>query len=190
MAKLEIKEVLKALDQSDKAFYNNLTDEEKKSITAEIILRWMSTVGVNNIDFAEARRQGRKKGDKKGAWPSVIADNELTDYFILMANEIANLNFGGWLLSKHPELQWKLLCILGTDVKQPQEHIWLSQSKKSDTPKLDEMLQAKFPLANHDEIKMLKNMSTVDDFEYLAQCMGYTDEEIKSVLKECEKLKK
>jgi hypothetical protein len=92
--KLDLFKVLGAVDTKSKDFYNNLTDEEKKSVPFVPMLRMISTAS-----------------DQSG----------LHDYHILMANEI--LNQGFWEYTKHPELLWQLFCVVGYGKKQYHQYI-------------------------------------------------------------------
>jgi len=73
--KLDIMEVLKALDMGDRAYYDGLTDEEKKAYVPLVIMRWMSALPDQN----SARH-----------------------YSVLAVNDLVNVGF--WELSKHTEL--------------------------------------------------------------------------------------
>jgi hypothetical protein len=86
--KIDIKDVLLALDRKDLGFYNKLTEEQKKSFSAWTVMRFASS--ANSPDIA--------------------------GYYNIMINEAVNTNFN--LISKHPELQWMLMAICGVGSKQ------------------------------------------------------------------------
>src|SRR5277367_5086586 len=87
--KLELFKVLGAVDTKQSQFYDELSDEEKKSVPFVPILRMLSSVS-DQSPYAE--------------------------YHILMVNEI--LNQGFWDYLKYPDLLWRLMCIVGSGRKQ------------------------------------------------------------------------
>lgn len=172
--KLDIQEVLSALDNRDRDYYKNLPEEGKKALALqEVILRWMSSVGSSTVDWAEARRQGRTKGDKKGAWPSTVSDSKFTEYYLMVVNDTANIGFGYHELYKHPELEWLLLTLAGAGQKQ--EHVWIPSSPKSETPNIDAMFRKKYPLASNKEIKMVIKLSTDNEIINMVSDYGNPD---------------
>jgi len=180
--KLDIQKVLKALDLRDRNFFRNLTEEEKKQVPFPVIRRWMSTVGT--VDFSEGKRQGRRKGDGKGAWP--IGDEQYTGYYLEMTNEVANEGF--MMLYEHPELQWNLLTTIGCG--QAKQHQWLPANKKVNATKIGAIFQEQHPLASEDEISMLIEICTKETFEDQLKDLGYQDDQIKVLMKQFKEVKK
>lgn len=80
---LNIIDFLKSLDSRDYKRYENLSEEDKKSISPLIIMRWMSS-----------------------CW-----DGNLTRYYAYIVNEYVNKHF--WDLTGHKDLQMKLLACCG-----------------------------------------------------------------------------
>jgi hypothetical protein len=183
---LDIREVLKALDLGDKHFYKNLPDESKKKIAIhEVILRWMSSVAATTINFEEAKRQGRKKGDGKGPWPSIMSDTSYTEDMLLTVNAINEI-LGYHDLYKHPELEWLLLSL--ASVGSMQEHQYIPNKRISTTPKIDSMLRSKYPLANEHEMTIIKQLGGKEMAVQLAHDFGMTDKEIAAIKLEAKKL--
>lgn len=87
--KLDLGQTLYALDTRNLDYYNNLSEDDRKSYVPLILMRFMSS----------APNQG-----------------ELHEYHLLSVNEIVNQDF--WTLSKHPELQHQLLSLCGIGKKQ------------------------------------------------------------------------
>jgi len=52
-AKLDIKRELRAVDQKDYNFYDNLTDEERKAFSAYILMRYTASVQMPDRDIQE-----------------------------------------------------------------------------------------------------------------------------------------
>src|ERR1700756_3326032 len=65
-----------------------------------------------------------------------------TEYHLMMVNDMVNHNFSS--LSKHPELQWKLLAMCGT--KRKQFHPWIAPPKGIKKNKLEEAILQFRPL--------------------------------------------
>src|SRR5690606_21518731 len=87
--KLDLAQVLGALDFKKTDFYNNLDNDQKKAYSPFILMRYMSSCP-----------------DQGG----------LHEYHLLAVNDIINQDF--WLLSKDPEFQHLLLCLIGLKKKQ------------------------------------------------------------------------
>jgi hypothetical protein len=99
---LDLSRVLGAIDAGDKAFYSNLSPEEKKAYVPLVLMRYMSVVGDQNPQKA---------------------------YAIVATNDLVNLGF--WQLSKHPELQHMLLCVAGLGGKHYRSWIGKGKTSKT-----------------------------------------------------------
>lgn len=144
-------QVLPNLDKRNKDFYASLSDDEKKEIVPYVLMRFMSSVKNAN----------------------------LVDHHLIMVNEIVNREFSS--LSKHPELQWKLLCLCGAGSKQ--FHPWVAPGKKKAKSKLQQALADLKPHYKTDELELLEQIMTKEDKKELFQAAGYTDKEIKELCK-------
>lgn len=80
---LNIIDFLKSLDIRDYKRYENLSEEDKKSVFPLVIMRWMSS-----------------------CW-----NGDLTRYYAYTVNEYVNKHF--WDLAGHKDLQMKLLAMCG-----------------------------------------------------------------------------
>jgi hypothetical protein len=158
--KLDIMEVLKALDMGDRAYYDGLTDEEKKAYVPLVIMRWMSALPDQN----SARH-----------------------YSVLAVNDLVNVGF--WELSKHTELQHLLLCSAGTGRKQFRQWI-AAGGRKTKTKKLDEYFLQRHPDAGSDELEILRNAVDRKEFKAQLEAEGMSDKEIKELVEEFKKLEK
>jgi len=81
---LDLKPLLRSLDSRDKKYYSKLSPEDKKLFTAFLVMRYAS---------------------------SVDGDQFFQEHYIDSVNTLVNMNF--WTLTKHPDLQWKLLSMCG-----------------------------------------------------------------------------
>ena len=98
---------------------------------------------------------------------------------LTIVNDIVNVNFAA--LSKHPELQWKLLSICGTNKKQ--FHPWIPPGKKAKKNRLEEALVSFFPLMKDDELEMFQQINTKEDFEQFFKDNAFDDKTIKEIFK-------
>lgn len=94
-----------------------------------------------------------------------------------IVNDVVNVNFAA--LSKHPELQWKLLSICGTNKKQ--FHPWIAPGKKAKKNKLEEALLQFYPLMKDSDLEMLQQINTREDFEQFFKENAFDDKAIKEI---------
>lgn len=98
---LDLFEVLNALDKKDYFYYDSLTEEQKKKVVPFMLIHWMSAI--------------------KGA-------ENVSKYYVLSANEYGNKYLFNEFVSKHPKLQWLMLCGISPD-KGKQYHQWIPHIK-------------------------------------------------------------
>ena len=99
-------------------------------------------------------------------------------HYLVMINEIMNTNWSD--ISKHPELQWKLMCLAGVGKSQFHPFVKVPKAKRK-KDKVEEMVREIFPLAKTDEVELLMNMNTKDDLKVLAEIHGFDDKSIKEI---------
>ena len=80
MAKLELKDILAAVDLDGKEVWDEINDEQKKSVVFFTLNRYLSNV----------------KGSR-----------ELQEHYVLLTNEYFNKNLFT-VMSKHPKLTWQI----------------------------------------------------------------------------------
>lgn len=142
-SKLDIKRELRAVDQKDYNFYNNLTEEERKAFSPYILMRYTS---------------------------NVHHDRDIQEWFVEMTNECVNKHH--WQLSKnHKELLWKLFAATGTGINC--YHPYLAAGKKEKVNKIEKLLAELNPTMKIIEIKMLAKMMDKTDKEELFDAMGF-----------------
>lgn len=180
--------ILAALDMNEFSYYDlfgSTPEERAKNWTGESYpaMRWMSCVGKSEVNWAEARAQGRKKGDKKGPWPSTLVDVDVTPFYLIATNEIANKNF--WDLGNHKKLQFLLLACVGQgSLSKDIVHNWIPLPKTRKAKNLlEELLYKMYPNINSLEIKiLLKKYSDTTSVRVLCRKMGMNEEETKKIL--------
>lgn len=148
---LNIFDVLGKIDMGDKTFYDSLTEEEQKGFIAYVVMRWLSSVQ-----------------DKSG----------YSSYYVLMVNEILNVNF--WELSKHNGLIYKLMASIGVGKKL--RHEWIAPSKKANTKHFTDFLYKCYPNMNKDEYNAIMAHLTADKIKERASDMAIPDDEIKKII--------
>lgn len=140
---LDIKRELKAVDLKNYDFYNNLSDEERKSFSPFILMRYTS---------------------------SCQGDADLQEWFLETTNEMVNKNH--WILSKnHKGLLWKLFAASGAGVQT--YHPYLAAGKKEKVNKIEKLLCELYPAMKISDIKMIAKMMDKKDITELFDKMGF-----------------
>jgi len=140
-AKLPIKDVLAAIDMGAKSVWNELNEEERKSVGFWLLNRYASSV----------------KGNR-----------EKQELAIFKTNEFYNKNWNE-LGMRHPKLQWQLICQAGNTGK-IEFHPWIGFKKKNgDNSKGIKLLKQIHPNMKEDEIELLANISTKKELKQLAE---------------------
>jgi len=126
-------EALSALDKKDYGYYDRLTTEQKKKFVPFMMLHWMSAI--------------------KGS-------SDLQSYYLQSVDYHTNKHFLNETVSKHPKLQWLMLCAsspgLGKQFHQWIPHIKDRISKLKEPAKLKdskEYFTKIYPKANKDELQ-------------------------------------
>jgi hypothetical protein len=78
-------DTLERLDRKDYAWYDSLSEEQKKKFVPYMLLHWMSAI----------------KGNK-----------DLQTYYTMSSNESANKYMFNEVIQKHPKLQYLMLCTI------------------------------------------------------------------------------
>jgi hypothetical protein len=102
----------------------------------------------------------------------------------LYINSLVNKGF--WSLTKHPELQWKVLATATSLMGQSRmpDHYWLANKKTSKTPMLDSFLLQLYYNQSDYEIDIIKGKLTTEDVIILGKDFGLDDASAKKLLKE------
>lgn len=146
------KTVLPAIDTRKKAFYDILSEEDRKSYAALVIMRYMSSLSDQSPN---------------------------QEYELLMVNDLVNIGF--WELSKYPDLQHLLLCVTGLGSKQYHPWI-AAKKRASRTPAIDELLRELHPDCNDTEIEILRMQYDARSIKQLGYDAGKSDAEVKELV--------
>ena len=139
--KLPIKDILAAIDMGATDVWDELADDEKKQVSFWLLNRYVSSVSGNR--------------DKQ-------------ELAIFKTNEYYNKNWNV-LGTKHPKLQWQLLCHSGNTGK-IEFHPWIGfkQKGKGDGEAI-KLLKQIHPNMKQDEVELLARISTKKELKELAE---------------------
>jgi hypothetical protein len=102
------------------------------------------------------------------------------EHHLMMVNDLVNNNFNS--LSKHPELQWMLLALCGTNRKQ--YHPWIAPSRGgAKANKLGQAFAEIYPLMKDDDIELIMKLNTEEEMKTFFKDNGYDDKTIKELFK-------
>jgi len=141
-----------AYDRKDRSYYDKFTDEQRKSFSTYLMLKY----GAN-----------------------VSGSADMQAYYLMAANERVNKHF--FEINKHPKLQW-LTCTSVSPQMGNQFHYWLKAKKKEGDNKSQKFLAKLYPNMKSDEINLLAKINDKRDLADMARKLGYDDKSIKSDL--------
>ena len=127
-----VKDVLACIDSNAKSVWNELTDEQKKCVNFWLLNRYAS---------------------------SVSGTREAQELAVVMTNQIYNKNWNE-LGTRHPKLQWQLLCSLHNANSDIRRHNWIGFKKKTGNNNGVKLLQQIYPNMKQDEVELLARIST------------------------------
>ena len=150
--KIELKEKIAAVDINAKELWNDLTDDQRKSLKSEffILNRYISNIKTGKRDEKE--------------------------HFVLAVNEYFNKNWN--VLQKHPKLLWQLLCMCSHESKNIYYHEWIGYKRKKTDNKIFKFLSGMYPNEKLDNIELMSMLYTEKDCKTIAKDHGSTDKEI------------
>lgn len=137
---LPIKDILAAVDMGATTVWDELSDEERKQISFWLLNRYVSSVSGNR---------------------------EKQELAVFKTNEYYNKNWNV-LGTKHPKLQWQLLCQCGNTGK-IEFHPWIGFKKKdSNGGNAVKLIKQIYPNMKQDEVELLARLSTKKELKELA----------------------
>ena len=139
-----VKEVLACIDSNAKSLWKELTDEQKKCVNFWLLNRYAS---------------------------SVTGDRDAQELAVVMTNKIYNKNWNE-LGTRHPQLQWQLLCSLHNAKSEIRKHVWIGFKKKTGNNNSIKVLQKIYPNMKQDEVELLARISTKKEIKELAEEYG------------------
>jgi len=144
--KLPLKVILACIDENAKSVWKELTDEQKKCVNFWLLNRYAS---------------------------SVLGNRDAQELAVILTNEYYNKNWNE-LGTRHPQLQWQLLCATRDAKSNIRKHQWigLKQKNKSNS-KAVKFLEKLFPNMKQDEVELLARISTTKELKKLAEEHGF-----------------
>ncbi len=141
-----------AFDRKDRTYYDKFTDEQRKSFSTYLMLKYGANVSGNA---------------------------DMQAYYLMATNERVNKNF--FDLGKHPKLQW-LSCTTVSPQMGNQFHYWLKGKKKEGDNKSQKFLAKLYPTMKSDEIELMAKINDKRDIADMARNLGLDDKSIKAEL--------
>lgn len=143
MDKLSINNEMAQFDQKNRAFYDELTDEEKKKFSNFLMIRYGS---------------------------SVQGSQDLQEFYLISANERLNKHF--FAINRHPKLQWLCATTVSPGMG-TQRHNWIAPKKKeAGVTGLKKQLSELFPTLKDDEIELMAKINTKKDIDSYLKLSG------------------
>ncbi len=140
----------------------------------------LNAMDFSDMDFYKNLSDQHKKDISPWVLMRFMSSSQAApEHHLMIVNDLVNHNFSS--LSKHPELQWKLLALCGTSRKQ--FHPWIAPPKGIKKNKIEEALLSHFPLIRASELDLLQK---VNDEESLTEFFienGYDEKTIKELFK-------
>jgi hypothetical protein len=150
--KLPIEQVMAAIDLRKGDYYSNLSNEDEKSLSTYMSQRWASQV------------QGSR---------------DIQEHYLVTINELSNIDYIA-TTSKHEEMRWRVMALVGLGQKLRHEFIPPKGAKKD---KLASWLIEQFPQLNDDEIELFREVNGMDVLEEIAQAKNMGDKQVKDLFK-------
>jgi len=147
--KLELKDILGALDLGAREVWDELSEDQKKSVAFFLLNRYMSSVKSSNRDLQE--------------------------HFVLATNEYFNKHY--FSLSRHPKLLWQLLALCGHESKKIMFHEWIGNKKKIPNKRI-KLLEYLYPSKKDDELELMSVVMTDKEVKDIARSHGMDEGQI------------
>lgn len=141
MDKLTIRNEMQQFDRKNRAFYDELTDEERKKFSNYLMIRWGSAV----------------RGSR-----------ELEEFYVIATNERLNRHF--FAVNRHPKLQWLMATSVSPGLGTP-DHVWIAPKKKdAGTNEVKKMLLDLYPTMKISDIETMAGLVDKKELkEYLRE---------------------
>ena len=123
--KLPLNEIFMAMDMDAKGAFDEWSDEERKELNFWLLNRYAS---------------------------SVAGSRDAKEWAVVSTNEYYNKNWN-ILGTRHPKLQWQLLCATHNASRKSRQHVWQGLKQKGGDVKVVKWLKEMFPNMKEDEVK-------------------------------------
>ena len=141
--KLNIGNEMRVFDRKDRAFYDDLTDEERKKFSNYLMIRWGS---------------------------SVEGSRDLQEFYVISTNERLNKHF--FDVSRHPKLQWLMATTVSPGMG-THRHTWIAPKKKeAGLSAKKKRLQEIYPTYKDDEIDVMAQIVSNKELDEYDRAAG------------------
>ena len=148
---LKLNEILAAVDLNGKEVWDDLTEEQRKSVGFFTLNRYISSV------------QGSREDQ---------------EHFVLLGNERFNKNLF-LLLNKHNKLLWQLACSCGHESKKVFFHKWLKLTKTKD--KREDFLSTLFPNMKIEDVRTMAAITSDKEIKEYCKELGWDKKQINAI---------
>ena len=143
MEKLSIQNEMIQFDRKNRAFYDELTVEERKKFSNYLMIRWGS---------------------------SVQGSAELQNYYLQSSNHYVNKHF--FTINRHPKLQWLCATAVSPGLG-TQRHQWIATKKKeAGASGVRKQLAELYPHLKDDEVELMTKINTKKDIDAYIKQLG------------------
>ena len=141
--KLNIANEMRVFDRKDRAFYDSLTEEERKKFSNYLMIRWGS---------------------------SVEGSRDLQEFYVIATNERFNKHF--FNVGRHPKLQWLMATTVSPGMG-THRHTWISPKKKeAGLSAKKKRLQEIYPHYRDDEIDVMAQVVSNKELDEYDRASG------------------
>jgi hypothetical protein len=141
--KLSIQNEMTQFDRKNRAFYDDLTVEERKKFSNYLMIRWGS---------------------------SIQGSAELQNYYLQSSNHYVNKRF--FDINRHPKLQWLCATAVSPGLG-TQRHQWIAPKKKeAGASGVRKQIAELFPHLKDDEIELMAKINTKKDIDAYLKELG------------------
>lgn len=156
------------------------TESVKKKASTLMLADELHAMDFRDMDFYTNLSDTHKKEISMWLLMRFMSNSsKYADHHLLMVNDIVNEHFSA--MSKHPELQWKLLAMCGTDSKQ--YHAFIPPGKAGTKNKAEQALLDIYPLIKDDDIELLLKINSKEELVELFKEYGLDNATIKDIVK-------
>ena len=139
------------MDMDAKGAFDEWADEERKELNFWLLNRYAS---------------------------SVAGSRDAKEWAVVSTNEYYNKNWN-ILGTRHPKLQWQLLCATHNASRKSRQHVWQGLKQKGGDVKVVKWLKEMFPNMKEDEVNLLATISTKQELKQYAEDHGLDKKDVK-----------
>jgi len=144
--KLNINNEMQQFDRKNRAFYDELTEEERKKFSNYLMLRWGSSV------------QGSR---------------DLQEFYVIATNERLNKHF--FAVNRHPRLQWLMATTVSPGMG-THRHQWIAPKKKdAGSNEVKKQLMELYPNMKMADIEAMATLTTKQELKQHLREHGQSD---------------